>query len=233
MLPSCEEPVSAHLREARLPQAEVLDEFVWADAFAVRKKLVALPVGEHDQNLRRADTAGDRAEHLRAFRMLLDVGQRPGASKQIEREVGLRAILRPGRAATDFAVPAVEIHGELAAGDAAVPNGAVLHKLARAVDVQFVFPATIAAEGNSVPDIGIEMAVVHRDGDHDLVDPVVLHRDLSFDVDARIPRIVQVLPDFPGKPPVFRHVIRLRGVRRHAPEDALITYVKLCISDLM
>ena len=182
MLPSCEEPVSAHLREARLPQAEVLDELVRADAFAVRKKLVALPVGEHDQNLRRADTAGDRAEHLRAFRMLLDVGQRPGASKQIEREVGLRAILRPGRAASDFAVPAVEIHGELAAGDAAVPNGAVLHKLARAVDVQFVFPTSVAAKRDRVPDVGFEVAVIHRDGDHDFADPVILQRDLRFDV---------------------------------------------------
>ena len=84
-----------NLRKPRLPQTEVLDELIRADALPVGQKLVSLPVGEHDQNLRRADTAGDRAEHLRAFRMLLDVGQRPGASKQIEREVGLRAILRP------------------------------------------------------------------------------------------------------------------------------------------
>ena len=233
MPPSCEQSVSAHLRKPRLPQTEVLDELIRADALPVGQKLVSLPVGKHDQNLRRADTAGDRAEHLRAFRMFLDVGQRPGASKQIEREVGLRAILRPRRAASDLAVPAIEIHGELAAGDAAVPDGAVLHELACAVDVQFVFPAAVAAERDRIPDVGFEVAVVHRDGDHDFINPVVLHRDLCFDVDPRISGIVQVLADFPGEPPVLRHVIRLRSVRRHAPEDSLIAYAKFYISDLM
>ena len=233
MPPSCEQSVSAHLRKPRLPQTEVLDELIRADALPVGQKLVSLPVGEHDQNLRRADTAGDRAEHLRAFRMFLDVGQRPGASEQIQRQVGLRAILRPGTSASDFAVPAIEVHSKLTSGHTAVPDGAMLHELACTVDVELVFPTAVAAERNRIPDIGIEVAMVHRDGDDDFINPVVLHRDLCFDVDPRISGIVQVLADFPGEPPVLRHVVRLRRVRRHAPENTLIAYVKLCISDLM
>ena len=192
MPPSCEQSVSAHLRKPRLPQTEVLDELIRADALPVGQKLVSLPVGEHDQNLRRADTAGDRAEHLRAFRMFLDVGQRPGASEQIQRQVGLRAILRPGTSASDFAVPAIEVHSKLTSGHTAVPDGAMLHELACTVDVELVFPAAVAAERDSVRNIGVEVAMVHRDGDHDFVDPVVPHRDLRLDIDTSVPSGVQM-----------------------------------------
>ena len=170
----------------------MLDELVRADALAVRQELIALPIREHDQNLRRADAAGDRAEYLRAFRVFLDVGQRPGASKQVQAEVRLRAVFRPGRAAADFAVPAIEVDCELTSGHTAVPNRAVLHELARAVDVELVFPAAVAAERDSVRNIGVEVAMVHRDGDHDFVDPVVPHRDLRLDIDTSVPSGVQM-----------------------------------------
>ena len=100
---------------------EVLDDFFRADAFPVRKDLVSLPVGECDQNLRRADATGNRAEHLLAFRVFLDVGQRTSTSKQIQRQIGLRAILRPRTAAADLTVPTIEIHGKLTSGHTAVP----------------------------------------------------------------------------------------------------------------
>ena len=64
--------------------------------------------------------------------------------------------------------------------------------------------------------------MVHRDGDHDLVNPVVLQRDLRLDVNARVPGVVQVLPDLARQPPVLRHVIRLRSVRRHPAKSSLL-----------
>ncbi len=68
----------------------------------------------------------------------------------------------------------------------------MLYELARAVDVQLVFPAAVAAERDRVRNIGIEVAVVHGDGDYDFVDPVVLQRDLRLDVDASVPSGVQM-----------------------------------------
>lgn len=59
-------------------------------------------------------------------------------------------------------------------------------------------------------------------GDHDLVDLVVPERDLRLDVDSGIMRIVEMLPDLPGKSPVAGHIMCFRRVDRHAPEDALI-----------
>ena len=59
-------------------------------------------------------------------------------------------------------------------------------------------------------------------GDHDLVDLVVPERDLRLDVDPGIMRIVEMLPDLPGKSPVAVHIMCFRRVDRRAPEDALI-----------
>lgn len=60
-------------------------------------------------------------------------------------------------------------------------------------------------------------------GDHDLVDLVVPERDLRLDVDSGIMRIVEMLPDLPGKSPVAGHIMCcFRQIDRHAPEDALI-----------
>ena len=170
----------------------MLDDFFRADAFPVGEELVALPIRQHDQNLRRTNAARDRAERLRAVGVLLDVGQRTSSRKQVQRQVGLRAVLRPRRAPTDFAVTPVEIHGEFATGNAAVPDWTMLHELARAVDVELVFPAAVATECDRVPDVGFEVAVVHGDGDYDFVDPVVLQRDLRLDVDASVPSGVQM-----------------------------------------
>ena len=68
----------------------------------------------------------------------------------------------------------------------------MLHELARAVDVELIFPAAVATERDRIPDIGIEVAVVHGNGDHDFIDPVIPHRDLRFDIDSRVASGVQM-----------------------------------------
>ena len=91
----------------------MLDDLFRADAFAVGQELVVLPVIERDQNLRRPDSAGDRTEHFRAVRMLLDVGQSTSTSEEVQRQVGLGAVLVKNCSSSDFLVASIEIHGEL------------------------------------------------------------------------------------------------------------------------
>lgn len=154
---------------------------------------------------------------------MLDVGERLRPRQQIQRQVRLRAVLCPRRAASDAAVPAVEVHRQFAAGRAAVAHRTVLQIPPRAVDDELVIPAPVAAELNHIGDIVIIVFLRHRDGDHDLVDLVVPERDLRLDVQSGVSGIEQMFPDLPGKPPVLRHELCFRRVDRHAVEDALVS----------
>lgn len=153
---------------------------------------------------------------------MLDVGERLRSCQQIQRQVGFRAVLGPGRAAADLAVAAVEVHRQLTAGRAAVADRTMLQIPPRAVDDELVVPVPAAAERDDVGDIVVIVFLRHRNGDHDLVDLVVPERDLRLDVDPCVMRIVEMLADLPGKPPVFRHKLCFRSIDCHTPGDALI-----------
>ena len=56
----------------------------------------------------------------------------------------------------------------------------MLHEPSRAINVQFVFSASIAAEGHGSRDVGVEVAMIHGDGDHDFVNPARALRGLGL-----------------------------------------------------
>ena len=95
------------------------------------------------------------------------------------------------------------------------------------VDVQLITAAPSEAERDRIRNVRVEMLFRHRNRDHDFRDLAVsdeidgVDRHLRFYVDAGVTDIVEMLPDLPGKPPVARHVISLRGIDRHAEENAL------------
>ena len=99
----------------------------------------------------------------------------------------------------------------------------MLHKSARTVDNEFVIAVSATAPLYRIGNILRTVFHLHRNGNHNLFRLAVTQGHLRFDVKSGIADVIQMLADFLCQIPVFRHIIRSRGVDRHTVKDALVS----------